>query len=152
MLRSRMYVDGVLRFTWFDNNVPRLAKGLRGKHGVDVKLSFVEDELPPASRAHDPESSHVAEEEITASGLRSKQAEQVLNALKAKPGVTALELGASIDRNDLHRCHTMCARRLPDLVPLNLAKVDTVKKKCSISGRLSQVWWPVVSESQASLF
>ncbi len=67
---------------------------------------------PPASHYSDPESSYLAEEEITKSGKRREQHILTYKAVKKYPNMTSAELAqcSGLDR-------AMLARRLPELTP-----------------------------------
>ncbi len=91
----------------------------------------------PAARATDPSSSHDAAEHVTATGLRAQQQALTIAAIRAFPGLTMQELSerTGICRFQLGRrvseCETAGAvRRMP-------------KRKCSVTGRLAEPWWPV---------
>jgi DNA-binding MarR family transcriptional regulator len=90
----------------------------------------------PARRT-DPASSHVAAREITRSGLRAAQAEQVSLALTLWPGHTSRELAsrAHLDRH-------MVARRLPELERAGTVKRGPMRA-CRESKRLAVTWWPL---------
>lgn len=88
----------------------------------------------PAARNTDPETSHIAAEAITKSGVRAHQQRQVLAALREWPGCTSAELAqrASMDRYAV-------ARRLPELVPT--FAVQGGARRCHVSGRPAVTWW-----------
>lgn len=90
----------------------------------------------PIARANDPESSHRAGEEITASGRRQRQIDQVARAVRAYPGRTRLELHAltGLDK-------AMLGRRLPDAVTAGVV-VKGLQRTCSEGNCLSLTWWP----------
>lgn len=107
----------------------------------DSRLRLVET---PASRATDPESSHIAGELITASGARQRQIDQVARAVRAHPGCTRLELHAltGLDK-------AMLGRRLPDAVTAG-AIVKGLQRTCSEGNCLSLTWWPAEPEMKAA--
>ena len=88
----------------------------------------------PAARSTDPETSHIAAEAVTTSGVRAHQQRQVLAALREWPGCTSAELAqrASMDRYAV-------ARRLPELVPT--FAVQGTARRCQVSGRPAVTWW-----------
>lgn len=94
------------------------------------------DVQTPATHKHDPSSSHVAEREVTASGKRKAQQEQVAAAVREHPGVTSAELArrAGLDRH-------MVGRRLPEC-----ETAGTVVRGSQVrdpgTGRLGVSWWP----------
>ncbi len=89
----------------------------------------------PVSRSTDPESSHLAEDEINSTSLRSYQQRQVLDAVRRKPGATARELAEQfgLDRY-------VVSRRLPELEPAYIQRGNL--RGCMVGGRLSMTWWP----------
>lgn len=91
----------------------------------------------PAARRTDPISSHLAAEQITASGARGQQQAQAAAAVRAFPGCTSFELAmkTSIDRYVL-------ARRLPECVTGNTVRKGELKT-CSVTGRKAIAWWPI---------
>ncbi len=97
------------------------------------------------SRSSDPESSHLAGEEITKSGNRKTQCDAVLDAVAKSPNATARELAAyhHLDRHSV-------SRRLADLCSSNLVR-KAKARQCDIGKRLSCTW-VVVDKNQAWLF
>ena len=93
----------------------------------------------PIARANDPESSHRAANEITASGRRGQQIAQTIAAVRAFPGRTSQELceKTGIDRYTL-------ARRLPEAVTAG-AICKGQQRACSVTGKLALTWFPVDS-------
>jgi len=90
----------------------------------------------PAARHSDPESSHLAAEEINRSGKRGQQQAQAIAAVKAFPGCTSFELAlkTDIDRYTL-------ARRLPECITACAVRKGE-QRTCSITGRQALTWWP----------
>lgn len=92
----------------------------------------------PNARITDPESSHVAGEENTASGERESQMQRVLTAVRNGPGRTSLEM-ARINYLDRY----VVARRLADLEHLGLVhKGDMRPCLCAKNNRAAVTWWP----------
>lgn len=91
----------------------------------------------PIARANDPESSHRAGEEITASGRRQQQIAQTINAVRRFPGRTSLELSELTGL-----CRFALARRLPEAVTAG-AIVKGIQRPCSVTGKLALTWLPV---------
>lgn len=93
----------------------------------------------PRSRATDPDTSHRAADEIRRSGVLGKQQRLVLEAVRAHPGKTAVELAriASLDRYAV-------SRRLPELQPIHVRRGPP--RECSINGRPQSTWYPVRRE------
>ncbi|NID15008.1 MarR family transcriptional regulator [Luteibacter yeojuensis] len=90
----------------------------------------------PAARATDPMTSHLAAEQITASGKRGQQQAQAIAAVRAFPGMTSFELAM---RTKLDRY--MLARRLPECLTTGAVRKDE-PRTCSITGRLATTWFP----------
>jgi hypothetical protein len=90
----------------------------------------------PAARRTDPSTSHLAAEQITASGQRGQQQAQATAAVRAMPGLTSFEL-AMKTRLDRY----MLARRLPECVTAGTVRKGEAKT-CSITGRQALTWWP----------
>ena len=89
----------------------------------------------PRSRRSDPETSHQAADAIRRSGALGRQQRLVLEAVKANPGKTAVELAriAGLDRYAV-------SRRLPELQPVHVRRGPP--RDCSINGRPQSTWWP----------
>ncbi len=66
---------------------------------------------PPVAHSHDPQTSKLAEREITDSGKRETDADKVLRMVGAVPGLTSFELAGMIDGLTLYAVR----RRLSDL-------------------------------------
>lgn len=96
----------------------------------------------PVARLADPATSHLAAEQITASGARAHQQHQAAAAVRAYPGMTSFELAMKtyLDR-------FMLARRLPEC-----ATAGTVFKgaarKCSVTGRAAITWHSVPQQME----
>lgn len=89
----------------------------------------------PIARHTDPETSHLAAEEITANGTRAFQQGQTLAAIRAFPGRTMQELAEAtgLDRYMLGRRVSECET------------AGTVwrglKRKCTVTGRMAEPWY-----------
>jgi hypothetical protein len=90
----------------------------------------------PAARRTDPHTSHLAAEQITASGQRGQQQAQAIAAVRAFPGKTSFELAmeTKLDRY-------MLARRLPECVTAGAVRKGPART-CSITGRQATTWFP----------
>lgn len=98
---------------------------------------------PQATRNSDPSTSRAAELEITRSGCRATQAEQVFALVRRYPGRTSAELAAM--HGGLDRWQV--ARRLPDL--RRLGRVETGDAKmCQMQRRNSVTWWPASTDNR----
>ena len=91
----------------------------------------------PAARTTDPHTSHLAAEEITASGARQQQIGVAIAAVRAHPGHTSMEL-ANLTGHDRY----MLARRLPDAETARAVSKGEART-CTISGRKAVTWNPV---------
>jgi len=100
-------------------------------------MSSIPDIQTPAARNSDPETSHLAAEEITKSGKRKAQQQKVLNAVKKFPNRTSAEIA---NRSKLDRYAV--ARRLPELATAGLVKRGNARQ-CRINHRQAIVWSPV---------
>jgi hypothetical protein len=100
----------------------------------DCRLRLVET---PIARSTDPESSHRAANEITASGRRQQQIAMVINMVRKFPGMTSMEL-AGMTGEDRY----VIARRLPEALTAG-AVVKGIQRPCSVTGKLALTWWPV---------
>ena len=96
---------------------------------------------PIASRRTDPETSHIAECEITDSGGRDKQCQEVLEAVRKSPGSTAVEL-ASMHGLDRYAV----SRRTSDLEAKCLV-VKGDRRKCRINKSQMVTWYPVIKSN-----
>lgn len=89
----------------------------------------------PIARNSDPVTSHIAAEDITASGLRNSQKAEVLRWLKdSREAPTSAELAhrSGLDRH-------MVARRLPDLERDGLVRKGA-SRDCGVSNRPAVTW------------
>lgn len=114
-----------LGFDWLESARTERRRGTRG---------LLAD--TPRSRHSDPDPSHQAAEDIRKSGALNKQQHAVLDAVKAHPGKTAVELArlAGLDRYAV-------SRRLPELQPVHVRRGPP--RDCSINGRPQSTWYPV---------
>lgn len=88
----------------------------------------------PAARNTDPQSSHIAAENITKSGRRVGQQAQVAQLVRLSPGSTSAELSRKTKKLDRYQI----ARRLPELKGVRKG----VPRHCGISKQLCETWWP----------
>lgn len=91
--------------------------------------------LCPIARDSDPQTSHDAAANVTASGTRAAHCATILDAVKAHPDSTAGELAAitGIDRVEV-------GRRLPDLRNAGLVWNPGVSRVCGEMGTRQMVW------------
>lgn len=89
-----------------------------------------------AARRGDPATSHVAVDDLTASGRRLSQADQILAAVRLTPGLTAGELA---ERVGLRRGTPAAIKRLNDLRLAGLVEKRT-SRRCSVDGSLQLTW------------
>lgn len=90
----------------------------------------------PRSRRSDPETSHEAAEQVRRSGELGRQQRAVLEAVKAHPGKTAVELArlAGLDRYAV-------SRRLPELQPVHVRRGPP--RECTVNRRPQSTWFAV---------
>lgn len=89
----------------------------------------------PIARCTDPESSHLAAAEITASGKRAHQQAQTIAAVRQYAGRTSQEL---CELTGLDRY--MLARRLPECVTAGAVRKG-VTRHCTVTGKQALTWW-----------
>jgi hypothetical protein len=89
----------------------------------------------PIARASDPESSHLAAKEITASGKRAHQQAQTIAAVRQYPGRTSQEL---CELTGI--CRYALARRLPECVTAGAVRKG-IQRRCSVTGKTALTWW-----------
>jgi hypothetical protein len=90
----------------------------------------------PAARATDPESSHLAAEQITRSGRRGQQLALTIASVRSFPGYTSQELAEKTGHD-----RYMLARRLPEAVIAGAVKKGIIAE-CSVTRRKALLWWP----------
>ena len=88
----------------------------------------------PATRNSDPRSSDIAEERITNSGKRSKQAIDVYETLRIHDGSTSSELGKYMGRPEIPH------RRLPDLENAGWIRRGPMRN-CTNCNQLCVTWF-----------
>lgn len=91
--------------------------------------------FPAAARVGDPITSHEAAEELTLSGRRMAQAEEIDRLVGKHPGYTSREL-SGLTRLDRYQV----ARRLSDLEHLGRVKKGA-RRVCLIGERNAVTWW-----------
>lgn len=91
----------------------------------------------PRARNTDPETSHLAADDLKASGRLAAQQQLILTAVQRYPGRTSRELAAEINA-DRH----MVARRLPELEPVHVTKGAARPCTQSETRRPAVTWWP----------
>jgi hypothetical protein len=97
----------------------------------------------PAARATDPETSHIAAEQITASGKRASHQREILDLLRRCDGRTSAELAALAQREGLaHLTRHEVARRLPELATAGAVRKGATVT-CGQNGTLAVSWWVV---------
>ena len=99
--------------------------------------------FPIASKNTDPDTSRIAEERITVTGIRGKQSRQVYDLVVKHPGSTSREL-AAFSSGELDRWQV--ARRLPDLQTSGMVRKGPVRK-CKIDGTKAVTWWEFKAEN-----
>ena len=96
----------------------------------------MERAFPAAARASDPITSHEAAKEMTLSGKRMAQVDEVDQLVGEYPGYTSLELSALTTKLDRYQV----ARRLSDLEHLGRVKKGA-RRVCRVGGRNAVTWW-----------
>lgn len=96
---------------------------------------FDRGERNPLSRSSDPITSRFAERALKESGKHQSQLARALEALRANPDSTSLELGAAAGNSDRY----LFSRRLPDLEKRGLI-VRAGVRECRVSGKISITW------------
>lgn len=89
----------------------------------------------PIAKNIDPDTSHLAADEITESGQRKRQLDIAVDLVGANPGMTRAELA-----KESGLCKFMIARRLSDAKGLLVRQ--GAKRKCSVDNRMVVTWWP----------
>lgn len=95
----------------------------------------------PATRTTDPESSHIAEERVTLTGIRGRQAVRVFLCLRRHDGSTAGELGQYLDNNS-YRGRQIAGRRLNDLKIAGWVSSGKMRH-CNVCNQKCQTWYIV---------
>lgn len=93
----------------------------------------------PAARRSDPETSHLAAAQHTASGERAYQLAQAVAAVRTLPGRTSFELALATDLD-----RYMLARRLPEAITAGAVKKGD-QRACKVTGRQALTWWPATT-------
>ena len=96
---------------------------------------------PRASKNIDPETSHMAEANITKSGKRETHAQMVLKILKKYPGSTSAELSRHYTEIHPYKSEGIFTRRLADLKNKGHAKQGVDPVKCSVRGTMCVTWY-----------
>lgn len=88
----------------------------------------------PRSRRDDPETSHAAADRVRRSGVLRGHQQAILEAVRARPGLTYLELSqfTGIERHAV-------ARRLKELEPVHLKRGPA---RLVAGGKPCLTWWP----------
>lgn len=99
--------------------------------------------LNPIAHNIDPETSHEAAEQHTASGRREYHGQIVLELVKRYPGLTAVELWemANPQVKAVLKEAQECRRRLSDLNGIKVKQGPA--RKCSVKGTRQVVWYAV---------
>lgn len=102
----------------------------------------MKDVKTPASRATDPVTSAMSEDEINKTGKRRRQQQIVAETVAAYPGLTSAELAGKcgLDRYQV-------ARRAPEAELSGRIQRDE-RRKCSVLGSSAMTWWPVGEDSE----
>lgn len=98
----------------------------------------------PAARATDPDTSHIAANEVTATGMRAEQQAKTLAAVRAFPGCTMQELA---EKTGL--CRYMLGRRISECEAAGMV-YRGLKRCCTVTGRMAEPWYPANHEAKAA--
>lgn len=106
----------------------------------------------PAYRHTDPDTSRLASDQITRTGVRAAQQAQALAAVRAFPGLTSFELArrSTPAGGDMIARRFVLARRLPEVEAARLVRKGP-KRQCGVSGKLAVTWLPVEPGDQLPL-
>ena len=96
----------------------------------------------PASRNTDPATSHIAERNVTASGVRATQQHIVLDLVRRYPGLSSAELAMQSKKGTKELDRWQVARRTADLASANLIESGE-PRKCGVTGFLCKTFYPV---------
>jgi hypothetical protein len=98
----------------------------------------------PASHRADPETSRIAEDFVTRTGIRASQQQRTINAVKRWPGKTSAELARleHHDHEDEAEIRTMLARRLSECATAGAVRRG-VTALCAVKKMKCVTWWPV---------
>lgn len=99
------------------------------------------------ARRDGPETSKEAARTFVRSGQIGKHMARALAVLKKYPGSTAAELDLHADRDPEFETQARdgaVRKRLTDLRKAELAYISGETRKCAVTGRMAQVWWPTM--------
>lgn len=96
------------------------------------------------ARATDPESSHEAARNVESSGAAHDQRERACDLVFMSKGSTIHELAAlsRLMHGNQALDHIQLARRLPELVGMSPGAEPREQRKCKVTNRKCQTWWP----------
>jgi hypothetical protein len=117
--------------------ISKTGKAVFGEEGFTVHLEEAPQVETPASRAADPFTSHLAEQQITESGERGIQQHLVRALIEHHPGHTCRELArltAELTHEQIHKRASEC--RTAGWV------VEGEKRRCEVTSRLAITWNP----------
>ena len=109
-------------------------------------LGFRNSETAPmaASRATDPDASHVAAATVEMDGTANCQRTIVLSAVRLRPGSTAAEIARDVTERGIPMDSYQANRRLPELRKIGKIK-NGDDRVCSVKNSTCSTWWTVVS-------
>ena len=116
---------------WFDDLIPDNL----------LTNALILDPPPKASKNIDPETSHMAEANITKSGKRETHAQMVLKILQKYPGKTSAELSKHYTEVHPYKSEGIFTRRLTDLKNKGYAVQGVDPVKCSVRGTMCVTWY-----------
>jgi len=98
-----------------------------------------------AARSTDPETSHMAAEEVTKSGKRETHIKILTDVVNDNPGMTSKEIAFMLQDKYPELDRHEVARRLADAKGCSLQQ-GTVRK-CRLAKRMCVTWWPIRVQS-----
>jgi predicted HTH transcriptional regulator len=107
-----------------------------GRYEMSDATSQLVIDFSPATRKSHPETSQIAEENITSSGKRQRHCQIILTALRQHNGSTSAELAQYTPLLNKEQVH----KRMHDLVENEYIKRGD-KRICNVKGSLCCTWW-----------
>ncbi len=97
----------------------------------------------PASHRSDPETSRIAEQFVTKTGIRENQRQRTLDAVRKWPGRTSAELAREVTQphEEESAIRSMLARRLSECETAGAVRKGA-RLTCTVKGRPAVTWWP----------
>jgi hypothetical protein len=106
-----------------------------------LDLFHIHREELATARATDPISSHIAAEQMNASGEAKRQAGRIADLVFIAPGSTAHELAAMTAKDEKPLTQVQLLRRLSSIEGVRQGS-DSEMRACRVSRRKCVTWWP----------